>query len=44
MNEEDMLVLFDKDNDYLCPWTKDKKVAMVRKSIHPDSKVKNEQS
>jgi len=33
MNEEDMLVLFDKDNDYLCPWTKDKKVAMVRKSI-----------
>jgi hypothetical protein len=28
--------LFDKDNDYLCPWTKDKKVAMVRKSISDD--------
>ena len=31
MNEEDMLELFDKDNDHLSSWTKDQKVAMVRK-------------
>jgi hypothetical protein len=31
MNEEDMLTLFDKDNDYLRKWTKDQKVAMVRR-------------
>ncbi len=31
MNEEDMLELFDKDNDYLREWTKDQKVAMVRR-------------
>jgi len=36
MNEEDMLELFDKDNDYLREWTKDQKVAMVRKSISND--------
>ena len=35
MNEEDMLELFDKDNDYLREWTKDQKIAMVRKSIYP---------
>jgi hypothetical protein len=33
MNEEDMLELFDKDNDYLREWKKDQKVAMVRKTI-----------
>jgi hypothetical protein len=44
MNEEDMLELFDKDNDYLREWTKDQKVAMVRKSIFLDEKIKNEQS
>ena len=31
MNEEDMLELFDKDNDYLREWTKDQKIAMVRR-------------
>jgi hypothetical protein len=36
MNEEEMLALFDKDNDYLREWTKDKKVAMVRRSISDD--------
>lgn len=36
MNEEDMLVLFDKDNDYLREWTKDQKVTMVRKTISDD--------
>ena len=36
MNEEDMLELFDKDNDYLREWTKDQKIAMVRKSISDD--------
>ena len=40
MNEEDMLELFDRDNTYLGKWSKDQKIAMVRKSIHPDSKVK----
>ena len=33
MNEDDMLVLFDKDNDYLSGWTKDKKLKFVRASI-----------
>jgi hypothetical protein len=33
MNEEDMLAQFDKDNDYLREWTKDQKVAWVRKQI-----------
>jgi hypothetical protein len=33
MNEEDMLELFDKDNDYLREWTKDQKIAWIRKSI-----------
>jgi hypothetical protein len=33
MNEEDMLAQFDKDNDYLREWTKDQKVAWVRKTI-----------
>jgi hypothetical protein len=36
MNEEDMLELFDKDNDYLREWTKDQKIARVRKSISND--------
>ncbi len=43
MNEEDMLELFDRDNTYLGSWTKDQKVAMVRKSIFLDEKIKNEQ-
>ena len=30
MNEEDMLELFDKDNDYLREWTKDQKLEWVR--------------
>ena len=33
MNEEDMLELFDKDNNYLREWTKDQKIAWIRKSI-----------
>jgi hypothetical protein len=33
MNEEDMLELFDKDNDYLREWKQDQTVAMVRKTI-----------
>ena len=33
MNEDEMLELFDKDNDYLSEWTTDQKIAMVRKSI-----------
>lgn len=33
MNEDEMLELFDKDNDYLRGWTTDQKIAMVRKSI-----------
>ena len=44
MDEEDMLELFDKDNPSLGKWTKDQKVAMVRKSIFLDEKIKNEQS
>ena len=43
MDEEDMLELFDRDNTYLGSWTKDQKVAMVRKSIFLDEKIKNEQ-
>ena len=43
MDEENMLTLFDKDNDHLSGWTKDQKVAMVRKSIFLDEKIKNEQ-
>ena len=43
MDEEDMLELFDKDNPSLGNWTKDQKVAMVRKSIFLDEKIKNEQ-
>ncbi len=41
MNEEDMLELFDKDNDYLRGWTKDKKVAMVRRSISDGEMVRD---
>ena len=33
MNEDDMLDLFDKDNDYLSAWTKDQKIELVRKGI-----------
>ena len=33
MNEDDMLDLFDKENDYLSEWTKDQKIESVRKSI-----------
>ena len=36
MNEEDMLTLFDKDNDYLREWTKDQKIAWIRKQISDD--------
>ena len=36
MNEDDMLVLFDKENDYLSGWTKDKKLKFVRASITSD--------
>jgi hypothetical protein len=30
MNEDDMLELFDKDNDYLHEWTKDQKIEWIR--------------
>ena len=30
MNEDEMLDLFDKDNDYLSEWTKDQKIKFVR--------------
>jgi len=30
MNEDEMLNLFDKDNDYLSEWTKDQKIEFVR--------------
>ena len=43
MDEEEMLELFDRDNTYLGSWTKDQKVAMVRKSIFLDEKIKNKQ-
>ena len=33
MNEEDMLELFDKDNDYLSDWSKDQKIEWIRKTI-----------
>ena len=33
MNEDDMLDLFDKDNEYLSAWTKDQKIELVRKGI-----------
>ena len=33
MNEDEMLELFDKDNDYLREWSKDYKVAWIRKAI-----------
>ena len=33
MNEDDMLELFDKDNDYLSEWPKDQKIEKVRKGI-----------
>ena len=33
MNEDDMLDLFDKDNDYLSGWIKDQKIELVRKAI-----------
>ena len=36
MDEEDMLELFDKDNDYLRKWTKDQKLQWIRKSISND--------
>ena len=34
--EEDMLELFDKDNDYLREWTKDQKIAMVKEEKEDD--------
>jgi hypothetical protein len=33
MNKEDMLELFDKDNDYCSDWSKDQKIAWIRKTI-----------
>ena len=36
MDEEDMLELFDKDNDYLRKRTKDQKLQWIRKSISND--------
>jgi len=36
MSEDDMLELFDKDNDYLRGWTKDQKLEWVRKGISDD--------
>tara|TARA_R110000796_G_scaffold187694_1_gene304618 strand:- start:1267 stop:1917 length:651 start_codon:yes stop_codon:yes gene_type:complete len=36
MNEEYMLTLFDKDNDYLRGWTKDQKIEWIRKTISSD--------
>ena len=33
MNEDDMLDLFDKDNDYLSEWTKDQKIELVRRNV-----------
>ena len=33
MNEDEILELFDKDNDYLRGWDKDRKVEWIRKSI-----------
>ena len=36
MNEDDILELFDKDNDYLSEWSKDEKLKFVRKSIDSD--------
>ena len=32
MNEADMLELFDKENDYLSEWSKEKKLAHIRDS------------
>ena len=34
MNEEDILTLFDKDNDYLREWSKDQKLEWIRKTIN----------
>ena len=42
MNEEDMLELFDKDNDYLREWTKDQKIEWIRKQITPISPSMND--
>jgi len=39
MSEDDMLELFDKDNDYLSEWTKDQKLELVRKSIASEDGV-----
>ena len=33
MTEDDMLDLFDKDNDYLSEWTKDQKIELVRRNV-----------
>jgi hypothetical protein len=33
MNEDDMLNLFDKDNDYLSEWTKEQKLELVRRNV-----------
>ena len=36
MNEDDMLELFDKENDYLSEWTKDQKIKWIRAQIQMD--------
>ncbi len=33
MNEDEMLELFDKDNDYLRGWDKDRKVKWIRRNM-----------
>ena len=33
INEEEMLNLFDKDNDFLTEWSTEKKIEWVRKTI-----------
>ena len=37
MSEDDMLELFDKDNDYLSEWPKDQKIEWVRKNLSSDN-------
>jgi len=33
MAEDDVIELFDKDNDYLSSWTKEQKIESIRKSL-----------
>lgn len=36
LTEDEMLELFDKDNDYLQGWDREKKIEWVRKGLHKD--------